>query len=58
MKNFYISIWFLLAAASLITVLSGSFNPLSLLALSLIALALVLSLTMWSVITQRDLKTD
>ena len=41
MKNFYISIWFLLAAASLITVLSGSFNPLSLLALSLIALALV-----------------
>jgi hypothetical protein len=59
MKNFYISAWVLLAAAALVTVLTGSFNPLALLAFSLVALALVLSLVMWSVIMQtRDFKTE
>lgn len=59
MKNFYISAWILLAAAAFVTVLTGSFNPLALLAFSLVALALVLSLAMWSVIVQtRDFKTE
>lgn len=59
MKNFYISAWVLLAAAAFVTVLSGSFNPLALLAFSLIALLLVLFLAMRSVITQtRDFKTE
>lgn len=58
-KNFYISAWILLAVAAFVTVLSGSFNPLTLLAYSLVALTLVLSLAMWSVITQtREFKMN
>lgn len=49
-KNFYISAWFLLAAAVLITFLTGYFTPVVLFAFSLIALALVHILAMWSVI--------
>ncbi len=59
MKNFYISAWVLLAAAAFVTVLTGTFNPFAPLALSLVALVLVSSLVMQSVITQtRDFKTE
>lgn len=58
MKKFYISAWFLLAAAAFVSVLTGSFNPVTLFVFSLIALALVNTLMLWSVIVNtRNLKT-
>lgn len=57
MKNFYISAWILLAAAAFVSVLTGSFNPVTLVAFSLTALGLVYTLALWSVIVNtRDLK--
>ena len=59
LKIFYISAWVSLAAAVFVSLLTGSFNSVALFVFSLIALALVLSLAMWSVITQtRDFKTE
>ena len=50
MRKIYISAWFLLAAAAFVSILTGSFNPFALLVFSLIALALVHTLMLWSVI--------
>ena len=50
MKKIYISAWVLLAAAALVTFLTGSFNPIVLLVFSLVALTLVHTLRVWSVI--------
>lgn len=59
LKIFYISAWVSLAAAVFVSLLTGSLNSVALFVFSLIALALVLSLAMWSVITQtRDFKTE
>ena len=59
MKKFYISGWILLTMAALVSVLSGSFNPVALLVFSLVALTLILSLALWSVYVQtRDFKTE
>ena len=59
MKNFYISAWGLFAAVVVVSFLTGSFNPVSLFVLSLVALVLVLALAMWSVITHTwNLKTE
>jgi hypothetical protein len=49
-KEIYISAWILLAAATLVTILTGSFSPVALVVFSLIALALVHTLALWSVI--------
>jgi hypothetical protein len=50
MKKIYISAWFLLAAAAIVTALSGGFNAAALVFYSLIALGLVYTLALWSVI--------
>lgn len=49
-KKFYISAWILLAAAALVTFLTGYFTPVALLVFSLTALALVHTLMLWSLI--------
>ena len=59
MKNFYISAWILLALAAFVSVLTGTFNAVTLFVFSLVALALVYTLALWSVIPQtRDLKAE
>lgn len=59
MKNFYISAWIILAAAAFIAFLTGSFNPVALLAFSLAALVLVFALMLWAVVVNtRDLETE
>jgi hypothetical protein len=58
MRNFYISAWVLLAVAAFAAVLTNSFNPLALLIFSLIALVLVFTLMLWTVIVNtRELET-
>ena len=47
MKNFYISAWILLAAAVLVSVLTGILNAAALVAFSLIALGLVYALALF-----------
>jgi hypothetical protein len=49
-KKFYVSAWFLLAAAVLISVFTGAFNPLAMVVFSLVAVGLVYGFAMWSVI--------
>lgn len=49
MKNIYIASWILLTISFLATVLTGSFNALSLVVFSFAALALVYALAIWSV---------
>ena len=59
MKNFYISAWILLAITAFVSVLTGTFNAVTLFVFSLVALALVYALALWSVIVNaRDLKTE
>jgi hypothetical protein len=59
MKNFYISAWILLAMAAFVSVLTGASNPVTLFVFSLVALALVYTLALWSVVVNaRDLKTE
>jgi ABC-type nickel/cobalt efflux system permease component RcnA len=59
MKNFYISAWILLALAAFVSVLTGTFNAVTLFVFSLVALALVYALALWSVVTQtRDLEAE
>lgn len=59
LKNLYISAWFLLAMAVLTLVLTGAFSTAALLAFSLIALGLVYTLGLWSVIVStRELKSE
>ena len=59
MKRFYVSAWFLLAAAALVSVVTGAFNPVALFVFSLVALGLVYTLALWSVfVNTRDLKLE
>lgn len=59
MKNFYISAWIFLAMAALVSVLTGTFNPATLVVFSLIALALVYTLALWTVVVNtRNFKTE
>lgn len=58
-KKFYISAWILLAAAAFISIVTGSFNAVTLFVFSLAALGLVYALGLWSVIINtRDLETE
>ena len=59
MRKIYIAAWFLLAATALVSVFTGSFNPFTLLVFGLIALALVHTLMLWSVIVNtRDTQPE
>lgn len=59
MKQIYISAWILLALAALVAISTGSFSTAVLLVFSLIALGLVFTLAVWSVIVNtQDLKTE
>lgn len=59
MKRLYISAWILLLLAALAAILTNSFSTALLLVFSLIALGLVLTLAMWSVVVNtRDLKIE
>ena len=59
LRKFYISAWFLLAATVLVSIFNGFFNPFTLLVFSLVALALVHTLLLWSVIVQtRDAQPE
>lgn len=50
MKNIYTTAWVLLTITFVVTVLTGYYNPLSLVVFSLVALALVFALALWVVI--------
>ena len=50
MKKFYVLAWFLLAMAFLGSALSGAFNATEMVVFSLVALGLVYTLALWSVI--------
>lgn len=50
MKNIYTTAWILLTITFIVTVLTGYYNPLSLVVFSLVALALVFALALWVVI--------
>lgn len=50
MKNLYVSAWFLLAAAALVSALTGGFTPVAMVVFSLITLELIFALLLWSVI--------
>ena len=58
MKKIYVLGWVSLAAAVLVSTLTGTFNPARLVVFSLIALGLVHMLVLWSVIVNtREIKT-
>jgi ABC-type multidrug transport system permease subunit len=58
LKNLYVLAWFLLAAAVLVSALTGAFNVAALVVFSLIALGLVYTLALWSVtVNTREIKT-
>lgn len=59
MKRLYGLAWLILAAAVLASVVSGSLDPVMLVALSLAALSLVYGLALWSVIVNtRDARLE
>lgn len=59
MKKLYLAAWTLLTATALVSVFTGAFNPVTLFVFSLVALALVYTLALWSVIVNtRELKTE
>ncbi len=59
MKKIYVLAWFLLAAAAFVSALTGTFNPAALLVFSLIALGLVYTFALWSVLVNtREIKTE
>jgi len=50
LKNFYGLAWFLLAASVLISVFTGTFNPLGMIIFSLVAVGLIYGFALWAVI--------
>lgn len=59
MKKLYFTAWFLLAAAALVSALTGTFNPAALVVFSFIALGLVFTLALWSVsVNTQEIKTE
>lgn len=47
-KKYYVLAWFLLAASVLVSVLTGTFNPLSMVVSGLVAVGLVYGLALWT----------
>ena len=59
MKKFYVLAWFLLAASVLVSVFTGTFNPLGVVIFSLVAVGLVYGFALWSVIVNtRDTQSQ
>ena len=59
MKPIYAFAWVLLAAAIVLTAMTGTFDAPALVAFSLVALALVYTLALYSVIVNtREIKTE
>ena len=59
LKKIYGFVWFLLAATALVSVFTGSFDPITLLVFALAALALVHTLMLWTVIVNtRDAQPE
>jgi len=50
MKKFYVSAWLLLAASVLVSVFTGTFNPIGMVVFSLVAVGLVYAFALWTVI--------
>ena len=50
MKNFYVSAWLLLAASVLVSVFTGTFNPIGMVVFSLVAVGLFYAFALWTVI--------
>lgn len=50
MKKFYVLAWFLLIAGAVVSVFTGSFEPLRAVVFSLLAVGLVYGFALWSVI--------
>lgn len=58
MKKIYIAAWFIVALAVLVSIFTGTFNPAVLFVYSLVALALVHVLALWTVILHtREMKS-
>jgi hypothetical protein len=51
MKQLYFTAWALVAATSIVLVLTGTFNAIALVAFSLVAVGLVHALALWAVFT-------
>ena len=59
MKKLYATSWILLAALAFVSVVTGTVNGLTFLAISLVALGLVHGLAFWSVFTNtRELQSE
>ena len=58
-ENLYVLAWFLLVAIVLVLALTGTLTPLALVSYSLLALGLVFTLMLWSVIANtQEIKTE
>ncbi|CAA9384982.1 MAG: hypothetical protein AVDCRST_MAG74-632 [uncultured Pyrinomonadaceae bacterium] len=49
MRKIYVAAWFIVALAVLVSIFTGIFNPVALFVCSPVALALVYSLALWTV---------
>lgn len=59
MKKFYVLAWFLLAAAVLVSIFTGTFNSLAMVVFGLVAVGLVHGFALWSVIVNtRDTQPE
>lgn len=59
MKKLYVLAWALLALAALVSALTGTFNPVALVVFSLVALGLVSTLVLWSIVVNtREIKPE
>ena len=59
MKKIYVLAWFLLAASVLVSVFTGTFDPLAMVVFSLVAVGLVYGFALWSVIVNtRDTQPE
>jgi hypothetical protein len=59
MKKFYVLAWFLLAAAVLVSIFTGTFNSLAMVVFGLVAVGLVQGFALWSVIVNtRDTQPE
>ena len=59
MKKIYIASWFMVALGALVSIFTGTLTPAALVAYSLLALGLVFTLMLWSVIANtQEIKTE
>ena len=59
MKKIYMAGWFIVALATLVSILTGTLTPAAMVVYSLLALGLVFTLMLWSVIVNtQEIKTE